>query len=149
MNTECSTTNNHSSIINNPIKMANIRPNNQLSIINNHCESSTLVESALQINPFLTNKAKFRKSQINVTYVITRNYEIKDTWWSGKKQSQTKPNKPKSKKAKMNVNKVLTKDYEKISNWAICENKPNSNPNKPNFKPKKICLGGTKIFDNY
>jgi len=52
---------------------------------------STLVVSALQIHLFLQNKAKFRKSQMNTTFFITRNYGIKDTWWNGKKQSQTNP----------------------------------------------------------
>ncbi len=68
--------------------------------------------SALQIKLFMQNKAKFRKSQMNVSDYITMEYEIMDTWWSGKKQSQTKPNKPKLKKAKMNVNKVFAKNYE-------------------------------------
>jgi hypothetical protein len=72
----------------------------------------TTVESSLQIKLFMQNKAKFRKSQMNVNKVLTREYEQKDTWSSGKKQSQTKPNKAKFKKAEMNVTKVLTKDYE-------------------------------------
>ncbi len=36
---------------------------------------------------FMQNEPKFRKSQMNVTKVLTRDYEKKDTWWSGK----TKP----------------------------------------------------------
>jgi hypothetical protein len=141
--------------------MANIRTNSHLSIINNHrafclfpypfyllpfpfCEAgtSTLVENPLQISPFLTNKANFTKSQMNVTKEMATDYEQKDTWWSGKKQSQTKPNKPKFKKAKMNVTVFYTKEYEEMSNWAIypkrTQFKPNTNPNKPNFKGK-IC----------
>jgi hypothetical protein len=68
--------------------------------------------SALQIKLFLQNEPKFRKSQMNVTKVLTRDYDRMDTWSIRKKQSQTKPNKAKFKKAKMNVNRVLTKDYE-------------------------------------
>jgi len=76
---------------------------------------STTVERALQIHPFLTNKANFQKSQMNVNDFITMNYGKIDTWSSGKKQSQTNPKKAKFKKAKMNVTKVLTKEYGNIS----------------------------------
>ena len=41
----------------------------------------------------MQNKAKFKKVKLNVNAVLTKDYENKDTWWSGKKQSQTKPNK--------------------------------------------------------
>ena len=40
----------------------------------------------------MQNKAKFRKSQMNVNNVLTKDYEKKDTWSRGKKQSQTNPN---------------------------------------------------------
>ncbi len=73
---------------------------------------TTNVMISLQIKLFMQNKANFPKSQMNVNKVLTREYEKKDTWWSGKKQSQTKPNKPKFKKAKMNVSAIITKDYE-------------------------------------
>jgi hypothetical protein len=36
---------------------------------------STLVENPLQIKLFMQNKAKFRKSQMNVNKVITKEYE--------------------------------------------------------------------------
>ena len=103
---------------------------------------STLVVSALQIHLFMQNEPKFRKSQMNVTKVLTREYDLMDTWSIGKnepktnpkrtqnepKRTQTNPNKAKFEKAKMNVTKVLTKDYEKKLNWAICENEPKTNP---------------------
>ena len=73
----------------------------------------------------MQNEPKFRKSQMNVNKVLTMNYEKKDTWWTGKKRTQTNPNEPKFKKAKMNVTNYITMDYENISNWAICENEPN------------------------
>jgi len=53
--------------------------------------SSTLVEGALQIHPFLTNKANFQKSQVNLTNAITREYEQMDTWSRGKNKAKTKP----------------------------------------------------------
>ncbi len=68
--------------------------------------------SALQINLFMQNKAKFRKSQVNVNKVLTKDYEKRTLGERGKKQSQTNPNKAKFKKAKMNVTSILTVGYE-------------------------------------
>ena len=52
----------------------------------------TLVESALQIHPFfLQNEANFRKSQMNVSTILTMEYENKTLGKRGKKQTQTKP----------------------------------------------------------
>jgi len=39
----------------------------------------------------MQNEPNFRKSQMNVTDLLTRVYEEKYTWWSGKKRSQNKP----------------------------------------------------------
>jgi len=36
---------------------------------------STIVENVRQINLFLQNKANFRKSQMNISLIITRDYE--------------------------------------------------------------------------
>ncbi|NIP54193.1 MAG: hypothetical protein GWN00_30115, partial [Aliifodinibius sp.] len=59
-------------------------------------DTFTDVMSALQIELFMQNKAKFQKSQVNVTDLLTREYVQMDTWSIRKKQSQTKPNKPKT-----------------------------------------------------
>ncbi len=75
----------------------------------------TLVKMSLQISSFMQNKANFRKSQMNVTKVLTKDYENKTLGEYGKKQSQTKPNKAKFKKAKMNVTSILTVGYENKS----------------------------------
>ena len=85
----------------------------------------TTVESALQIRPFMQNEPNFRKSQMNVNKLLTKDYEKKTLGERGKKQSQTNPNKANYKKAKMNVTSYINVDYENISNWAICENEPN------------------------
>jgi len=82
----------------------------------------------LQIKLFMQNKAKFRKVKLNVTKVLTKDYDPMDTWSIRTKQSQTNPNKAKLKKAKMNVTSIIIKDYENKSNWAICENEPKTNP---------------------
>ena len=52
---------------------------------------STFVEYSLQIHPFLKNKANFKKSQVNLTNAITREYEQMDTWSRGKNKAKTKP----------------------------------------------------------
>jgi hypothetical protein len=88
----------------------------------------TLVESALQIRLFMQNEPNFRKSQMNVTDLLTKDYDKKDTWSSGKNEHKTNPNEPNFKKAKMNVTSYITKGYDNISNWAICENEPKTNP---------------------
>jgi hypothetical protein len=49
---------------------------------------STFVENFLQINLFLQNKANFRKSQMDVTLIITSNYKKKSKWTFG----ENKPN---------------------------------------------------------
>jgi hypothetical protein len=59
------------------------------------------------IKPFLQNEPNFQKSQMNVTDLLTREYEKKDTWWSGKNEPKTNPN------------------------------EPNSNPKQSQFKPKQ------------
>jgi len=52
---------------------------------------STTVECALQIHLFLTNKANFRKSQMNVNDLLTMNYGKMDTWSIGKNKANSNP----------------------------------------------------------
>ena len=103
---------------------------------------STFVVRALQIRPFMQNKANFPDSQMNVNKVLTKDYENETLSGSGKNKANTNPNKANTNPNKanllndqMNVNKVLTKDYENKLNWAIFENKPNSNPIQTQTKP--------------
>ena len=77
-------------------------------------ETSTYIESSLQIKLFMQNKAKFRKSQMNVNKVITRDYDKKTLGEGGK-------NKP-------NSNPIQTQFKANQS-----QNKANTNPNKANF----------------
>jgi hypothetical protein len=51
---------------------------------------------------FLQNEPKFRKSQMNVNEVLTRDYEQKDTWSIGKNEPKTNPNEPKTNPIKAN-----------------------------------------------
>ena len=50
-------------------------------------DTSTAIESSLQINLFMQNKANFRKVKLNVNKVLTKDYVQMDTWTIGK----TKP----------------------------------------------------------
>jgi len=54
----------------------------------------TTVESALQITSFLTNKANFQKSQMNVSAVKTMNYEQITMNNANKNKPKTNPIKP-------------------------------------------------------
>jgi hypothetical protein len=103
----------------------------QFSLLNSpFCEAgnSTIVEESLQIHLFLQNEPKFRKSQMNVSKVLTMNYEKYDTWWTGTKRTQTNPNEPKFKIGKMNASSIVTKDYENICPCRAPKNEPKTNP---------------------
>ncbi len=55
---------------------------------------STTVEDSLQISPvFMQNEPNFRKSQMNVTSLITVEYEDKTLGQRGKNEPKTNPNK--------------------------------------------------------
>jgi hypothetical protein len=76
----------------------------------------------------MQNEPKFRKSQMIVNKVLTMNYEKKDTWWTGKKRTQTNPNEPKTNpipsEAKMSVTFFVTKNYENDPALRPRQNKP-------------------------
>jgi len=54
---------------------------------------STTVESSLQIDLFMQNKANFQKSQVNVRPLVIMNYERKSNWTFGENKPNSKPNK--------------------------------------------------------
>jgi len=60
------------------------------------------------INLFLQNEPNFRKSQMNVTDLLTREYEQIDTWWSGKNEPKTNPNEPKTNPIVANKTPIRT-----------------------------------------
>jgi len=66
----------------------------------------------------MQNKPNFRKSQMNVTKVLTMEYKNKTLSRSGKNKANSKPNKANQSQFPRPPRR----------------NKPNSNPNKPNFK---------------
>jgi hypothetical protein len=96
--------------------------NNHLSLIiwfgvlYNCRDTFTYVMSALQINLFLQNEPNFRKSQVNVSDLVIREYEQMDTWSIRKIEPKTNPNEPKTNPILANKTPIRT------------QNKPNSNP---------------------
>ncbi|MBA7682453.1 hypothetical protein ES703_90803 [subsurface metagenome] len=90
----------------------------------------------------MQNKANFRKSQMNVSSVITMNYEQLTMNYANKNkpnsnpiQSQSKPikanqtqYKPNSRKAKMKLNFYSTKDYENKPRFPTPLKQTQSNP---------------------
>jgi hypothetical protein len=144
--------NNHSSIISNHLTMAPSRPKTSVtSVISvaknlfNQCnpwlikelraynalyncrETSTTIESSLQINLFMQNKANFRKVKFDVNRVLTKDYEQMDTWSIRKTkpiQSQLKPIQSQSKPIKANIMPKQTQSCPP----SVWRNKPNACP---------------------
>ncbi len=84
----------------NPFNQRNLRLIKDLracKALYNCRELSITVERSLQIKLFMQNKANFRKSQMNVNKVLTKDYEKKTLGQRGKtkpikaNQSQLKP----------------------------------------------------------
>ena len=53
--------------------------------------SSTTVEESLQIGPFCSNKPNFRKSQMNVNKVLTKDYDKRTLGERGKNKPNSNP----------------------------------------------------------
>jgi len=100
----------------------------QYSIVNNHLAfaplhlSRTLYKSTL----FMQNKPNLLDAQMNVSSILTTDYENIANWTLGENKPNSNPNKPNFQKAKMNVNLTLTKDYRKNDDFIVRINKPNS-----------------------
>jgi len=83
--------------------------------------SSTDAERSLQNHPFLTNKANFRKSQMNVNTFITTNYEQRTMNYEIKNKANSKP---------------IQTQY-----------KANTNPIQSQFKPKQTQFSNNTISE--
>jgi len=73
----------------------------------------------------MQNKPNFQKSQMNVSFFYTKDYENISDWTLGESKPNSNPIKPNLKKAKMNVNITLTKGYRKKDVFVVRINKPN------------------------
>jgi hypothetical protein len=82
---------------------------------------STTVESPLQIRPFLTNKPNFPKSQVNVIYVIIKDYGD----WTLGRVGKTNP---------------IQSQYKPKSNPIQSQFKPNTKPIQTQFLYHCFCL---------
>jgi len=102
--------------------------NYELITINNELRTtnyqlySTFVEDSLQISPFLTNKANFRKSQMNVSSIITKDYEKRTLGQRGKNKPKTNP---------------IQSQYKANSNPIRTQTKPISEAKKCVWMPQK------------
>ncbi len=74
---------------------------------------------------FMQNKPNLLDAQMNVSSVLTTNYENKANWTLGQNKPNSNPNKPNLRKAKMNINSIITKDYRKKDDFSVRINKPN------------------------
>ncbi|HIJ54252.1 MAG TPA: hypothetical protein HPP66_14045 [Planctomycetes bacterium] len=95
--------------------------------------SSTTVVSALQISLFMQNKPNFRKSQMNVNNVLTRDYENKTLGECGK-------NKPNSNPIQTQSNPIQTQ-----SNPI----KANKMPKQTQYKPKQTQFQRQKMLPRF
>jgi len=85
----------------------------------------------------MQNKPNLLNAQMNVSSVLTKDYENKRLCRCVKTnpiQTQFKPKtNPIPERPKMNENLFATKVYENITTFRLEQNKPNTNPIKPNF----------------
>ena len=91
-----------------------------------HERRETRDERRATIN--MQNKPNLPKAQMNLTSLITVDYENKSNWKLGENKPNTDPIKPNLLNAQMNVNEVLTKEYENVRLCRRGENKPKTNP---------------------
>ncbi len=76
----------------------------------------------------MQNKPNLLDAQMNLSSVLTTDYENKSNWTLGQNKPNSNPIKANFRKAQMNVNSLITKDYRKKDDFAVQKNKPNSKP---------------------
>jgi len=90
----------------------------------------TLVENALQIAPFMQNKANFRKAKMNVKSLITVDYENIANWKLGENKANTNP-------IKANTKPIKPKTKPKQTQYK---------PNQSQFQMQKNMFWAPKIL---
>jgi hypothetical protein len=95
-------------------------------------ETFTDVMSALQIHLFMQNEPNFQKSQVDITSLITDDYEQMDTWSIRKNEPKTNPNEPKTNPILANKTPIRTQFKPNLSCRSLWRSR-----NKPNFSPQK------------
>jgi len=102
----------------------------------------------------MQNKPNLLDTQMNVTSLITVDYENKSNWKLGKNKPNTNPIKPNFRKAKMFLNFYSTKDYENKPRLRTPQKQTQfipteggSNPISPKIrKPLDSCFRRNDIF---
>jgi len=74
---------------------------------------------------FMQNKPNLLDAQMNVSSILTTDYENKSDRTLGENKPNSNPNKPNLRKAKMNVNLYVIEDYRKKDDFLVRINKPN------------------------
>ncbi|MFH1881150.1 MAG: hypothetical protein ABIL62_00380, partial [Planctomycetota bacterium] len=74
---------------------------------------------------FMQNKPNLLDAQMNVSSIVTKEYENKHNWTLSENKPNSNPIKPNLKRAKMNVNSLITKNYRKKDDFSVRINKPN------------------------
>ena len=95
----------------------------------------------------MQNKPNFPDAQMNVSSILTKDYENKSNRTLRENKPNSNPIKPNFRKAQMNVNSLITKGYRKNDAFVVRKNKPNSNP--ISVKPKMSAnVFVTKDYEN-
>ncbi len=74
---------------------------------------------------FMQNKPNFRKAQMNLSCLYTKEYQNFIPLARQKNKPNSNPIKPNLKKAKMNVNLYVIENYRKKDDFVVRINKPN------------------------
>jgi hypothetical protein len=72
-----------------------------------------------KIHLFLQNEPNFRKSQVNVSHLLTREYEQMDTWSIRKNEPKTNPNEPKTNPILANKTPIRTQTNPKQTQFIL------------------------------
>jgi len=73
----------------------------------------------------MQNKPNFLDAQMNVSFILTTNYENISDWSLGQNKPNSNPIKPNLPKCKIDAKCVFTKDYKNFIPLAGQKNKPN------------------------
>ena len=102
--------------------------------------SRTLYKSAF----FMQNKPNFPDTQMNVTKVLTKDYENRTLSGCGKNKPNTKPKQsqtnPIPEKHKMNVSYIITKGYENKSHFWVKAKQTQYKPNQTQFRRQMLLI---------
>ncbi len=118
------------------------------------CEADifTTVERALQINLFMQNKANFRKSQVNVSKVLAKDYENRTLGGHGKNKPNSKPiqtqSKPIAERVKLMQSVYLQRNMKKNADRGYEKTKPIQTQTKPILERMNVSFCATGYYQS-